>query len=109
MGTIVYSRYDEQIVRFEDFSLRKIAVGVSVLGLLNWAFVQFVALPFPSMGQQCPTIKKHKPDRKAHEGYTDEISVGVKRRPGIENLSLIVRHILCGLLMIAVIRLTWHI
>jgi hypothetical protein len=32
-------------VKLRDFSLRQVAVGVSVLGFLNWAGLQFAILP----------------------------------------------------------------
>jgi hypothetical protein len=39
-------------MKLEDFSLRQVAVAVPVLGLFNWAFLQFVSLPHMTESQR---------------------------------------------------------
>ena len=36
----------------KDFSFRQVAVGIQILGLLNWAFLQFAALPNMSIQER---------------------------------------------------------
>jgi hypothetical protein len=39
-------------LRLEKFSLRQVAVGVAMLGLANWAELQFVLLPMMTQQQR---------------------------------------------------------
>jgi hypothetical protein len=106
-------------VRLEKLSFRQVTVGIFVLALLNWAFLQFAALP--NMSEQ---------ERRAiYSGgmstpYPYAISVALicaaiwfafsyhghystqGRRIAAFGMALAG---LCGMLMILVIRLTWHI
>src|SRR5262249_52287342 len=106
-------------VMLENLSFRQVAVGIFLLALLNWAFLQFVALPNMSEQER----------RGIYAGwisapYSYGISVLIifafvwfaffyrgrhsthGRRIAAFGMAL---GGLCGMLMILVIRLTWHI
>jgi hypothetical protein len=106
-------------VKFDNLSFRKVAVGIFLLALLNWAFLQFIALP---------NMSQH--DRK-------EIYAGWVSSPYLYAIAVTLilafawfafsyrgRHSthgrritafgmalagLCGILLIVVVRVTWHI
>jgi len=106
-------------VRLESLSFRQVAAGVFVLGLLNWTFLQFVALPDMSDQER----------RGIYAGwisspYSYAIAVALILAFGWFAFSYRGRHSthgrriaafgmalagLCGMFMILVIRLTWHI
>jgi hypothetical protein len=106
-------------MKLEDFSLRQVAVAVPILGLLNWAFLQFVALPNMTEEQ-----RKHLYTGSAFAPYGYTISaifvcfaiwfvffyrgrwLTHGRKIAVFGMAL---GSICGMLMIAVIRLTWHI
>ena len=106
-------------MKLEDFSLRQVAVGVPVLGILNWAFLQFVALPNMSESQ-----RKQLYTGSAFARYGYSISFAFVcfaiwfvffyrgpfmthgRKIAVFGLAL---GSVCGFLMILIIRLTWHI
>jgi hypothetical protein len=106
-------------VKLENLSFRQVAVGIFVLTLLNWAFLQFIALP---------GMSEH--DRKEiytgwiSSPYSYAISVALILAFGWFAFSYRGRHsthgrriaafamalgAVCGFLILVLIRLAWHI
>jgi hypothetical protein len=106
-------------MKVEDLSFRQVAVAVPLLGLCNWALLQFVMLPEMAEEQR----------RRLYLGsvltpYLYGISIAFVcfavwfvfsyrgplathgRRIAVFAMAL---GSVCGMLMILVIRLTWHI
>jgi hypothetical protein len=106
-------------VKLENLSFRQVAVGIFLLALLNWAFLQFVALP--NMSEQ---------DRKGiytdwiFSPYSYAISVATIVALSWFAFSYRGRHAthgrriaafamalggFCGMLLSVLIRVTWHL
>ena len=115
-----WHRVNEVIcVKLENLSFRQVAFGIFLLAILNWAFLQFVALP--NMSEQ---------DRKGiytgwiSSPYSYAISVAIILAFGWFAFSYRGRHAthgkriaafgmalagLWGMLLIVLIRVTWHL
>jgi hypothetical protein len=106
-------------MKLEDLSLRQVAIGVPVLGLLDWAFLQFVALP--NMTERQRALLYSIWDSTPYLYAITLAFVGFAiwfvffyrgplmtqgRKIAIFGMAL---GSVCGMLMILVIRLTWHI
>jgi hypothetical protein len=106
-------------VKLEDFSLSQIAVGVLVLGLLNWAALQFVALP-------------DMPEEQRKRLYSGWASTPYPYAIGLAFIAFAVWFVfyyqgrfatprrriavftiafgaLCGMVMVLIVRTVWHI
>jgi hypothetical protein len=113
------ARYQVSYVELENLSFRQVAVGIFLLTLLNWTFLQFIALP---------NMSEH--DRKEiYAGwislpYSYAISVALILAFGWFAFSYRGRHStrgrriaafgmalagLCGMLLISVVRVSWRI
>src|SRR5580765_8168824 len=113
------ARNEVSRVKLENLSFRQVAVGIFLLTLLNWAFLQFIALP---------NMSEH--DRKEiyagwiSSPYSYAISVALILAFGWFAFSYRGRHSthgrriaafgmalagLCGILLIIVVRVSWRI
>jgi Sec-independent protein secretion pathway component TatC len=106
-------------MKLEDLSLRQVAVAVPILGLLNWAFLQFVALPNMTEDQ-----RNHLYSGGTFAPYLFALGLAFVcfaiwfvfiyrgalmtqgRKIAVFGMAL---GSVCGMLMILVIRFTWHI
>ncbi len=106
-------------MKLQDLSMRQVAIGVPVLGLLDWAFLQFIALP--NMTDRQRALLYSAWDSKSYVYFLSLAFVGFAiwfvfiyrgplmtqgRRIAVFGMAL---GAVCGILMIFVIRLTWHI
>jgi hypothetical protein len=99
--------------------MRQVAIGVPVLGLLDWAFLQFIALP--NMTDRQRALLYSVWDSKPYLYVLSLAFVGFAiwfvffyrgplmtqgRKIAVFGMAL---GAVCGMLMIFVIRFTWHI
>jgi|GEM_PF-4737673 len=106
-------------MKLSDFTLRQVALGVPLLGLLNWAVFQFVILPSMSADERKHLYPTWIPWPYLYLICAIFIAVAfwfvfryrgtlatAERRIALFAMAL---GSICGLLMIAVIRFVWHI
>jgi hypothetical protein len=106
-------------MKLQDLSMRQVAIGVPTLGILDWAFLQFIALP--NMTDRQRALLYSVWDSKPYLYVFIVAFVGFAiwfvffyrgplmtqgRKIAVFGMAL---GAACGMLMIFVIRLTWHI
>jgi len=106
-------------VRIENLSMRHVAIAIPILGLLNWAFLQFAALPGMTEQERGGLYSGWMSTPYPYGvsvllvcaaawfvfSYRGHYSTH-GRRIAAFGMAL---GALCGMLMVLVIRITWHI
>lgn len=106
-------------MKLSDLSFRQVAIGVPVLGLLNWAIFQFAILPSMSANERKQLYPSWIPWPYLYLICLSFITVAFwfvfryrgtlatdERRIALFAMAL---GSLCGILMILALRLAWHI
>ena len=106
-------------MKLSDLTLRQVGIGIPLLGLLNWAVFQFAILPSMSANEREQLYPTWIPWPSLYLICAIFIAVAfwfvfryrgtlatTERRVVLFALAL---GFLCGMLMIASIRIVWHI